>query len=238
MKKMVVGACDRLQRRLASKGKRHDYKRVWEHLAWRSETASVAVAGYSDEEGLNRSAEDSRSYLENLVGIRPDDVILEIGCGVGRVGAVLAPRCRKWIGCDVSASMLKHAATRLSQFDNVQLVEISGHDLVPIPNASADVVYCIVVFMHLDEWDRYHYVQEAYRVLKPGGRILINNVNLCSDDGWMFFEELCRMPPHKRPAYISKTSTPDELRTYLEHAGFQDINEREEHLWLTAWGRK
>src|SRR6267378_2584000 len=79
-----------------------------------------------------------------------------------------------------------------------------------------DMVYCIVVFCHIDEWDRYRYVEEAFRVLRRGGRLCVNNVNLCSDAGWAVFETLRKIHPTQRPPYIGKCSTPAELEEYLK----------------------
>jgi ubiquinone/menaquinone biosynthesis C-methylase UbiE len=57
-------------------------------------------------------------------------------------------------------------------------VEISGYNLSGVADASVDVVYCTVVFMHLESWDRYNYILEAFRALRPGGRIYVDNSNL------------------------------------------------------------
>ena len=77
-----------------------------------------------------------------------------------------------------------------ADIDNVELHEISGYDLQPIPDTSVDVVYCTVVFMHIEEWDRYNYILEAARVLKPGGRIMVDNYSLATDSGWGMFDNL------------------------------------------------
>src|SRR5690606_19274069 len=150
---------------------RADYKATWDAVAVDLDSAKVSVSGYTDEEQYEQTAAATVHVLEQTVGIRPDDEILEIGCGVGRVGKALAPRCKRWVGTDVSANMLRHARERLRGLDNVELVELNGWDLAPIPSSSLDVVYCTVVFMHLDEWERFGYVRESMRVLRPGGRI-------------------------------------------------------------------
>jgi SAM-dependent methyltransferase len=217
---------------------RSEYKKVWNRLSPTERLAKVFVAGYSDEDQFHRAAEETKNYILEHTALKPDDAVLEIGCGVGRVGAALAPLCKKWIGCDVSGNMLKYARRRLAPFQNVELVEVSGYDLGPIGSESVDVVYATVVFMHLDEWDRYAYVKEAHRVLRPGGRVLIDNVNLCSDEGWAFFEQHRRFAPKRRPANISKTSTPQELETYLRRAGFRDIRVMLNRLWVCAAATK
>lgn len=217
---------------------RHGYKSVWNELAETEERAKLHVGGSSDEAHLLATAYDTERTLEATVGIHLDDVILEIGCGVGRVGAVLAPLCRQWIGCDVSRRMLQYTAERLAGCPNVRLIELSGFDLKPVEDASVDVVYCTVVFMHLDEWDRFSYALEAHRTLRPGGRVYVDNFNLCSDEGWKVFEQHRAIPPNDRPPHISKSSTPQEIETYLRRAGFRSIQLQESGPWIRGWGVK
>lgn len=53
--------------------------------------------------------------------------MLEIGCGVGRIGLELALRCRFWTGVDISANMLAVASERLSGLKNVRLTKLAAH---------------------------------------------------------------------------------------------------------------
>ena len=215
---------------------RSAYKSVWTALSTTQQQAVAHVIGEVDEDAIQSAAKDTRHWLEVAVGIKSDDVILEIGCGIGRVGQVLAPICKQWIGCDVSPNMLRHAQERLASFSNVRFVELSGYDLRSIEDASVDLVYCTVVFMHLDEWERYNYILEACRVLRPGGRVFIDNFNLCSDEGWGIFETHRRIPPSARPPHMARASTLPEIQVYLQRAsGFQDIQVRENGAWIQAY---
>jgi ubiquinone/menaquinone biosynthesis C-methylase UbiE len=220
---------------------RSDYKSAWNAVAGDTQSAMLAVAGYTDDEAFASTAESTVELLEVTVGVKPEDVVLEIGAGVGRVGPAIAPRVARWIATDVSSNMLRHARERCAGLDNVDFVELSGWDLAPIATESVDVVYSTVVFMHLDEWDRYAYVKEAFRVLRPGGRLLVDNVNLVSTKGWSFFEATAEQyHPLERPSNISKTSTPEELETYLVRAGFVEVRTGSDPKlpWVTAWGEK
>lgn len=217
---------------------RSNYKNVWNAVSRSEHFAKIAVSGYADEELYKSTGESSKEMLLTLVGLGPNDVALEIGCGVGRVGAALAPICKEWIGCDVSENMLAHTRKRLAEYSNIRTVALNGFDLSAIESSSVDVVYCTVVFMHLEEWERYAYVKEGFRVLRPGGRMLVDNVDLTSDEGWKFFEDHCSIPPHQRPAQISKTSTPQELETYFRRAGFENIAQHRGGLWVIMHGVK
>jgi SAM-dependent methyltransferase len=221
-----------------SQSTRSEYKKVWSALSTTEEQAKLHVIGVTEENALQATGEETLRFLEQTVGIRKDDVVLDIGCGIGRVGKVVAPLCRKWIGCDVASNMLSLAAERLSDLPNVELKEISGYDLRGVADASVDVVYCTVVFMHLESWDRYNYILEAFRVLRPNGRIYIDNINLCSGGGWKVFETHRAFSPANRPPHMTQNSTPQEIETYLRRARFSEIRIRTDDDWIRASGVK
>jgi ubiquinone/menaquinone biosynthesis C-methylase UbiE len=218
---------------------RSEYKKVWSALSTTEEQAKLHVLGVTDEAALQSTGEETLRFLQESVGIRKDDVVLEIGCGIGRVGKMVAPLCRKWIGCDVASNMLSLTAERLKDLPGIELRELSGYDLTGIEDASVDVVYCTVVFMHLEPWDRYNYVLEAYRVLQPGGRVYVDNISLCSDGGWKVFEtHRASFSPANRPPHMTHNSTPQEIETYLTRAGFCDVRIRTDDDWIRASGIK
>jgi ubiquinone/menaquinone biosynthesis C-methylase UbiE len=231
----LSGKRDRVQH---VKLNRMQYKMIWNGVSDTEDDAKMAVSGYVDEDLYKSTGEGTRNMLQLFVGIGPEDTVLEIGAGVGRVGAFLAPICKEWIGVDVSENMLAHARRRLKEFRNVRTIASNGFDLAVVASGSIDVVYCTVVFMHLDEWERFNYIREGFRVLKPNGRMLVDNIDLTSDDGWRLFLQHCAIAPEKRPAQISKTSTPQELETYFNRAGFERIEQHRSSLWIVTYGRK
>jgi ubiquinone/menaquinone biosynthesis C-methylase UbiE len=217
---------------------RAQYQEVWEALSTTEEAAKLNVLGCTDEAEFGRAARRTKDLLLETVGIHRDDTVLEIGAGVGRVGEVLAPLCKEWVGADVSANMLRHIARRLGHLKNARTVRLNGYDLAPIASESVDLVYCTVVFMHLTEWERYRYIQEGMRVLRPGGRMLVDNFNLLSEDGWAVFHQMTGYHPANRPPQVSSTSTPQELETYFTRMGFLDVRQEMRDIWLITYGRK
>jgi SAM-dependent methyltransferase len=235
----VADANERWRDSMSALGERSDYKKVWNKQTQNLDVASLAVAGFADEASLELTARFSVDVLKYTVGFGAGDVILEIGCGIGRVGRELSRECLHWFGADISSGMLGHAATRLSGRANTTLVELATVGLQEFPGDSLDLVYCTIVFMHLLEWDRYRYVEEAFRVLRPGGRCYFDNFQLDCESGWQLFREGGRHPLDRRPAHISMASSREELRTYLEKAGFEGIRIYElPNELLAAVGRK
>ena len=195
---------------------RRQYSDVWDSLAVSESEAVAATARGS-------SHCDVQNLIE-LASIGPEDDVLEIGPGVGRLGLEIAPHCRCWTGADISSKVLGHAADRLRGLKNAHFIHLPSVGLSVVPDSSLDVVYCINVFAHLDEIDRWRYVQEANRVLRPGGRIYIENIDLESEEGWvMFTNHSRRWESSERPPYDTRFSTAAELIAYARRAGFGQI---------------
>jgi SAM-dependent methyltransferase len=227
-------------RRQDSVAARANYGAIWNapEVSESVESARTSVAGTTDIHEYERSGDATASDIAELAQVTTSDTVLEIGCGTGRIGSKLASRCGQWIGADVSTNMLRHAREALKGQANASFLPLNGVDLSGVHDATIDVAYCSGVFMHLDEWDRFRYITEMRRVLKPGGRIYFDNFNLRSDEGWHLFEDLYRMEPAARPANISRSSTPQELQTYAERAKFEDIRVLTRGLWVTVTGVK
>lgn len=131
---------------------RSDYKGTWSALWTNEHDAAMWVAGYVDEDELAVSAGKTVNLLMSALDIQTTDRVLEIGCGIGRVGKALAPLCDTWIGADISAGMIAAARHRLADQLNVEFVELATVGLAEIEDASVDVVYCTVVFMRRIRW--------------------------------------------------------------------------------------
>jgi ubiquinone/menaquinone biosynthesis C-methylase UbiE len=217
---------------------RGSYKESWDGWSQDVDNAKRAVAGYVDEDEFKMTGQSTADTLREALQINSQDIVLEIGCGVGRIGEFLAPICKKWIGTDISAEMVRHTKERLAKFSNIEAYELEGCDLRAFADQSLDKIYCSTVFMHLDEWDRYRYVREAYRTLRPAGMLYVDNLNLAGEIGWQTFMEALELDPASRPAAISKPSTAQELSEYLQRAGFKDIEVRPGGHYVAAFGKK
>lgn len=204
---------------------RRQYAATWDSLAGSREEAYSAAAGhYKDEDKLRRSAAETLRNLLDLAQVRPVDDVLEVGCGVGRIGRELISYCATWTGADISANMLSLAASRLEGLSNVRLVQLHAVSLSKFENRSFDVVYFTNMLYHLDEMDRWQYAQEAFRVLRPNGRIFMDNIDMESHAGWdMFARDAIRYKDLERPPYTPRFSNASEFAVYFQRAGFTGI---------------
>jgi len=107
--------------------------------------------------------------------------IVELGAGTGRLTRFLAREARKAYASDLSFHMLSQAA-RLLQPEEMQRCALALADMrrVPFPDACADMVVAGWSFCYLAVWGRDKWqeelengIQEALRVLRPGGVIIL-----------------------------------------------------------------
>jgi SAM-dependent methyltransferase len=116
-------------------------------------------------------AEDLTRLLDALdLAIAPGDVVVEIGCGVGRLTRGLAERAAHVTAIDVSPEMIQRAVESNPGLRNVTWLVGDGETLAGVGDAVADACVSHVTFQHVpDPAITLGYVREMGRVLKPGG---------------------------------------------------------------------
>lgn len=217
-----------------------DYKAIWNNLSTTFEHAGHVVGFISDEDEIRSNGKITADFLRSVLQIQATDRVLEIGCGVARIGRELAPYCGEWHGSDISGNMIEHARKRTEGIGNIYLHELPEPDLSIFADGAFDCVYSTIVFMHLDKVEMYNYMVEAYRVLAPGGRVYFDTYNLGAPEGWEeFVKVVTSYPPGQRPGHVSQFSTAQEMAIYMEHARYADahIDDANPQL-VVALGRK
>lgn len=99
------------------------------------------------------------------------DNLLDIGCGTGYLINMLSKDYEaKYIGLDLSPEMIKQASSK--NINNSQFVE-GRSDQIPFEDNLFDIVTCSQSFHHYPDTDNA--IQEARRVLKPGGLYILSD---------------------------------------------------------------
>jgi SAM-dependent methyltransferase len=113
--------------------------------------------------------------LNQMDGLRWLDpsaaTLLDLGCNVGELLGAAAQRYPQLqlTGVDVNPTAIEAARQRLPQAD---LRQCDGPAL-PFADASFDFVTCIEVLEHIAQADRRATLREVWRVLKPGGKLVL-----------------------------------------------------------------
>ena len=115
-----------------------------------------------------------------LKKINPRDIVLELGCGYGRVLYHLAQKASVAIGIDTSFSSLEMAKETIGDFSNCCLFNMDAVQLA-FCNRVFDCVVCVqngISAFHVDQQDL---IKESIRVTSQGGRVLLSSY---SDRFW------------------------------------------------------
>ena len=107
------------------------------------------------------------------------DAILDYGCGNGRLLELIGGRDLTYLGLDISQQLLDEASDRYGK-EKIVFKKINpSQNSIASPDASFNTIYSIAVFHHLpgEEYQK-SLAKEMYRVLKPGGHVVITVWNL------------------------------------------------------------
>lgn len=184
--------------------------------------------------------ETKRSFLDNIItAVRFRKIgklipnkcqILDLGCGhEGELFRAVAERIQKGVGVDLSVTGDKSKIAK-----NCKLITGKVDEKLPFEDSSFDVVTALAIIEHVD--DPGIMLSEIFRVLSPGGKLLITTPSLAGKGpleimakmGIISREEIA---DHKR--YYTQVS----LTQALTKAGFNNVEVKHFGLiWMNLLG--
>lgn len=130
------------------------------------------VWGWNTPAGRLRAARRARMYIESL-RLDGRGKVLEFGCGTGLFSGKVAPHCAELVSIDLSEDLL-NVARRKNPDPRGRFVCADAEHL-PFPDGTFDAVFGSSILHHLDV---KRALGEAFRVLKPGGRLVFTEPNM------------------------------------------------------------
>ncbi|KAG7673918.1 hypothetical protein KSW81_007097 [Nannochloris sp. 'desiccata'] len=164
--------------------------------------------------------------FSKLLHLSQDQNVLDVGCGVGGAAVYLARTYGCYVyGIDLSVNMILTALEQAAAHGNGDKIsfEVSDATKRDLPDESYDAVFSRDVLIHVT--DKPALFERLFKVLKPGGRLVITDYCRQAGDLSEEFE-----------SYVAKReytlNTIDEYQKMLADAGFVDIvaEDRSEQL--------
>ena len=117
-----------------------------------------------------------KNRTEAIMAVKGEgEIILDIGCGSGHLLYQFRHRFKKLIGLEYSQHRLAHAELNLEGFCFMP-IQGTAEDLSALASNSIDHIVSADTIEHIP--DVYKAAEEMYRVLKPGGLLVINTPNI------------------------------------------------------------
>jgi ubiquinone/menaquinone biosynthesis C-methylase UbiE/DNA-binding transcriptional ArsR family regulator len=170
----------------------------------RAEAAQEYFAAHAAEWDRIRKLHVADTAVEQAIlealGEAPTRSLLDLGTGTGRMLEVFGPRIQRGLGLDLSLDMLALARARLDRA-GLRHCSVRHGDIynLVLPAESFDIVLIHQVLHFLDDSARA--IQEASRVLAPGGRLMV--VDFAPHD----LEFLREQHAHRRLGFPAETMT-------------------------------
>jgi ubiquinone/menaquinone biosynthesis C-methylase UbiE len=161
--------------------------------------------------------------LRSLLNLPTDGRLLDVGGGTGRVSTLLADSVKQLILVDLSRGMLLQAKNK-----NALQPTIARAEQLAFPSKSFDRILMVDSFHHIR--DQQGTVVELMRILKPGGRIVLEEPNI---ETWpvkliALGEKLAFMQSHfVHPAAIRRMFEDEGARVTIHTTPDDDVN-----VWL------
>jgi len=188
------------------------------------ETAANQNVGYTDEQ-LAAIPEEAFLGLgcgnpTALASLRQGETVLDLGAGAGIdcfLAAKVVGETGRVIGVDMTAEMLDRARENAAKhhYANVEF-RLGEIENLPVADGSVDAILSNCVINLSPEKQRVF--AEAYRVLKPGGRMVVSDIVLLKD-----LPETIKDDVEAYVACIAGASRKEEYLAMIRDAGFRQI---------------
>jgi ubiquinone/menaquinone biosynthesis C-methylase UbiE len=170
-----------------------------------------------------------RTLPLDLAGIRTGDRVLDVGCGTGDLAIAAARRAGQGatvVGIDASPEMVEVAREKARKARRAVRFQVEAVEALTFDNGSFDVVLSSLMMHHLPADLKLRALAEIRRVLRPGGRLVIIDLQATArsprlwEPGWMV------MKLHKGPAHHGAVERADgaALAELLRGAGFEAVD--------------
>jgi ubiquinone/menaquinone biosynthesis C-methylase UbiE len=193
----------------------------WNARAQKSFMQYTSGTQTEKEEDYVKSAErDAATILKYLGGADTKTwKALDVGCGVGRISQVLAPRFSEIHGVDVSDEMLKLAQERHAALPHVHFHRIEGTNLRQFQDGTFQAMWSYSVFYHMPRTLYYGYLKELSRVMASGGQLVYQLAQTYTLRRWL--NALFRVEPDAKDTNVRRFYTKAHLRSLAAENGFE-----------------
>jgi ubiquinone/menaquinone biosynthesis C-methylase UbiE len=199
-------------------------------LAFDERTGQQLEALYQIEDALRR-----REIIRAALAAKRGERVLDVGCGPGYFCAELLEQIGDdgaIVGIDASAQMLALATRRCADRRNVEFHQADATSL-PVKDASFDAAICVQVLEYVSDYPKA--LEELYRSLRPGGRVLVWDTDWATVSWHSGDEPRMQRVLQAWDEHLAHASLPRVLAPAMRSAGFANVHAIAHAFTTTAW---
>ena len=153
-------------------------------------------------------------------GLTDEKYLIDVGCGSGRLSQPLAQMHQgRYLGIDVVEELVEHARSLAKRpdwrFETVDRISI------PESDGAADMVCMFSILTHLLHEQSYIYLEEAKRVLRPGGLIVVSFLEFAMAFHWNVFIDTVQNHRFQQEAPLNMFIERIAFDRWAEHLGLE-----------------
>ena len=128
----------------------------------------------SDLSLVAQNRQQRANHIATLLRLLPQDVVLDLGSGMGFMAQHLAPQVKQLHCADISETYLQSCRERVGNLTNVSLHHIAFADLKTLRRKGITKAYSALLFIHFNTQEALLYLQELHKVLPQGGLLFFD----------------------------------------------------------------
>lgn len=209
-----------------------EYNLIWN---WSLKSTPALHFGYYDEKATKHAQAIFRAneVMADWANIKPNDIVLDAGCGMGNSSIWLAQNKQANVTGVTLVQKQVDTAIEFAKKQNVENVKfiVSDYLNTPFANESVDIVWAFESICHTP--NKLLFYKEAFRILKPGGKVVIaeyiRTERPLVEDKETLLSSLCKAWA------MADLDTLHEHKSNAEKAGFINFQNKDvtKNVWIS-----
>jgi SAM-dependent methyltransferase len=199
---------------------RHLRLKRWKH--WRDRDLAFALAiGADSVSDFIRQGDGQVAVLQHY-GLRTGMSVYDLGCGCGRTAQALQRSgwTGRYIGADIVHGLVSELKSKCPGYE----AHVHREPSIVADRESLDLVFHWSVFTHISPEECYLYLEDTFRALKPGGKLVFSFLEFEDPLHWSVFQSrLGRLRRKRRLALLDTFLHRNWIQLWAEKIGFSGL---------------
>lgn len=151
----------------------------WTNIKSEEEAKAKIIAGGE----FNSSTDSDIGLILKHLQPMPEDILIDFGCGIGRLMKPLSHHVKQIIGLDVSEETINYGLKYCDGLKNVMFKPMQSEHMIGLSDEEmVDKIYSFLVLQHISKSKVLSLLYEFGRILKTDGKVLLQFPNLYKNE--------------------------------------------------------